>query len=102
MIGVDVQMTSREAVAVRFAELLNQGASILDACSRVGMVMYDLFSEDNSVLELDDPDNDLIDVGWDGDELVLLNRVNTGSDNSPWVAPVVQRNWIRWGKARGQ
>lgn len=42
---------------------------------QLGFNPDDIHSEDSSAFDLDDPDNDIIDFGFEGNECVLLHRV---------------------------
>lgn len=64
--------------AVALADLLNSGVKIADALERLGLDRErdGIFSEDDSVFELEDWHNDVIDFGWREGELVILRRSN--------------------------
>lgn len=75
---------TRTDTATQLADLLNAGTPVMDAIAQLGLDPDngDVFSEDSSVFALDDPDNDIIDFGWNDteDELVLLRRSKTHTD----------------------
>lgn len=67
-------MTLREK-AIELARILNtEGIEPSEALNRLGFTEDDYFSEDDSVFDIDDADNDLIDLSWEGNVSVTLRR----------------------------
>jgi hypothetical protein len=76
-------------MAIKLAWLINdEGHAPSVACSMVGLSWEDgeVFSEDSSCIDLDDPENELIDLGWSDDELgsvlYTLHRTFAGRDDN--------------------
>jgi hypothetical protein len=67
---------TRLQIASNVADLLNHaGKTPSEALELVGYGGGEVFSEDSSAIGLDDPENDMVDFGWEGDELITVVRV---------------------------
>lgn len=68
---------TQQNTALRLAELLNEGTDVWDALEAVGLDEDDVFGEDlgDEFLPLDDAQNTVIDLGWDGDLHYELKKI---------------------------
>jgi hypothetical protein len=68
--------------AKKLARMLNDDTSLKpsDALAKLGFGEGDFYSEDDSII--DDGANELIDLGWEDDESVVLRREYRARDRS--------------------
>lgn len=71
-------LTTRDALAGKAAMIagsLNAGSSQVDALHAAGIDPDDAYTADSSVFDWDDPDNGVVDLGWENGTSYVVRRV---------------------------